>query len=162
MLLGILGDTHGKVHTARTGLKILQQAGAECYFHTGDVGHGVLDLLAGLKCWFVFGNNDFDRASMRAESKITGVVCLDTFGIVELAGKKIAMTHGDEPHLIRRATTDDSIDYLFTGHTHVRNDERVGKKLRWINPGALHRAPVKTVVTLDTETDLLRVLDVPE
>jgi uncharacterized protein len=160
MILGILGDTHGKVAITREALRILQGAGAEFYIHTGDVGYGVLELLAGLKAAFVFGNNDFDRASMRTEASVIGVQCMDTFGVLELGGKRLAVTHGDEDHLIRRATADKTLDYLFTGHTHVRKDQRAGP-LRWINPGALHRAPVKTVCTLDLESDLLSPIDVP-
>jgi predicted phosphodiesterase len=38
------------------------------------------------------------------------------------------------------------------GHTHVARDERLGP-LRVINPGALQRAAVHTVATLDLRTD---------
>jgi predicted phosphodiesterase len=50
-------------------------------------------------------------------------------------------------------------DYLLQGHTHVRLDECVGRT-RIINPGALHRAAVKTVVTLDTRADRLLPFEV--
>ena len=41
-------------------------------------------------------------------------------------------------------------DYLFQGHSHIREDRTVGR-VRIVNPGALHRARPKTVALVDTE-----------
>ena len=51
-------------------------------------------------------------------------------------------------------------DYLLSGHTHVPHDQRFGA-MRWINPGALHRARPKTFALLDVSRDklTLRELD---
>jgi putative phosphoesterase len=53
------------------------------------------------------------------------------------------------------------LDYVFHGHTHRRDDYREAG-MRIINPGALHRAAVKTVALLDLSTDDLRFIEVNE
>lgn len=158
MLLGVLSDTHDNVATARTGIETLRAAGAEFLIHCGDVGgERIFDLLAGMPSAFVWGNNDYDRASLRRYAIDLGIQCFEEFGELELSKKKIAFTHGDNPTLVRRATTaaKDPYDYLFVGHSHLRTDKHIGK-LRMVNPGALHRASIKTVALLDLASDQLR------
>jgi putative phosphoesterase len=154
MILGILSDTHGRVAAAREGLKILRARGAEYFIHCGDVGDGVLALLPAERCAFVFGNNDFDKHGFRDEAAIYSIRCLECFGDLELDGKRIAVTHGDDARILREIRAAERFDYLLTGHTHMAHDQREGS-LRCINPGALHRAHKKTVATLDLKTDLL-------
>jgi len=72
---------------------------------------------------------------------------------VNLNGKSIAVLHGHESGF-RDAVRGGAYDYLMHGHTHERRDERING-MRIVNPGALHRARIKTVATLDTETDTL-------
>jgi putative phosphoesterase len=139
---------------------LLREAGAEFYVHCGDVGsERVLDHLAGLPSAFVFGNTDWDRASLARYAEKIGVACHGAFADLELGGKKFAVVHGDDFKLKQRLLAEQQHDYLLQGHTHVRADQRVGRT-RLINPGALHRAREKTVALLDTETDRLRLLTV--
>lgn len=144
-------------------VKLLQQAGAQYLIHCGDVGGtNMLDALVGTPAAFVFGNTDFERDELRNYASLMGVTCLGHYGVLELAGKRIAVTHGDDALLLSRLKRPEQpIDYLLTGHTHVRHDHRYGK-LRAINPGALHRAAVKSVATLDLLTDELAFLSLPE
>jgi hypothetical protein len=156
VIIGLLSDTHGRLATATAAVRILIANGAQHLLHAGDVGgEDIIQLLAGIPAAFVWGNNDFDRASEAAFATHLGVNCLDDFGEVELDGKKIALTHGDDNKLVRRILDEQKHDYLITGHTHIRHDRRVGR-IRCINPGALHRAGVKTVALLDTSSDSLR------
>ena len=113
----------------------------------------------GLPLWFVFGNNDFDRAGLQAAGAAMGAKCLGAFGDVTLAGKRIALFHGDD--FVRRQRWVDSgvYDYALSGHTHKRLDGRRGRT-REINPGALHRAAEKTVALLDLASDKLEFLTV--
>jgi hypothetical protein len=57
---------------------------------------------------------------------------------------------------------DGQLDYLFTGHTHVRMDKRIGRT-RLINPGALGgtRKQSRSVAILDLDTDelIFEILD---
>lgn len=162
--IGILSDTHGKFMTALRAVQLLQQQRVEMLIHCGDVGdERTLDTLAGsVESYFVFGNNDFDRAGLKKYAELIGVQCLGTFGVVGAGDKKIAVTHGDDSRIMSRLLREDSgIDYLLTGHTHVRNDERVGK-IRCINPGALYRASIKSVAVLDVPSDRLDFFSISE
>jgi len=156
MKIGILSDTHGQREIAIRAADFLRDKGAEFLVHCGDIcGFDVLDALAGGPAAFVFGNNDFDHDELRRYARAIDVTCLGSFGMLELAGKRIAVTHGDDHPLVARLTrADPPYDYLFTGHTHVRHDQRIGTT-RWINPGALYRAARKSVALLDLDNDEL-------
>ena len=153
MLIGIVSDTHDKADTMAIAMRILRDRGAEFFIHCGDVGSTrVLDHLAGLPACFVFGNCDWDRAALKRYAQDIDLACHDSFGDLTLAGKRIAVTHGDDHVLKRRLLSEQQHDYLLQGHTHVREDTRFGK-IRLINPGALHRANPKTAALLDTAGD---------
>ncbi|MBC7785168.1 MAG: YfcE family phosphodiesterase [Burkholderiales bacterium] len=156
MKIGILSDTHSEYANTVAAVRLLQSAGAEQLIHCGDVGDTrILDVLVGLPTAFVFGNNDYDHAGLRDYAGILGINCLNSYGVLTLAGKRIAITHGDDHQLLSRLRrAGQPNDYVLTGHTHRRHDERLNGA-RWINPGALHRATVKTVATLDLATDAL-------
>jgi uncharacterized protein len=161
--LGVLSDTHDRPDTAAAGIATLSAAGAQFLIHCGDVGgQRILDLLAGLPSLFVWGNNDYDRASLARYAEEIGVQCAGDFADLQLANKKIAVTHGDNPRLMQQATANDSpYDYLFIGHSHIPSDQRKGR-LRIINPGALHRAAKKTVAIVDLKEDVVRHLVVKD
>jgi putative phosphoesterase len=161
VLVGILSDTHDRVDAMAAAMKLLRQRGAEFFIHCGDVGsERVLDHLAGLPSAFVFGNTDWDRAALARYAQSIGVACHGSFADLELGGKRVAVTHGDDFKLKQRLLAEQQHDYLLQGHTHIRADERVGRT-RLINPGALHRAREKTVALLDTTTDHVEFLVVP-
>jgi putative phosphoesterase len=158
LILGILSDTHDRVDAAAAAVATLKAAGAAYYIHCGDVGgEQVLDQLAGLQAAFVWGNTDWDRATLQRYASDAGIQCFGAFGELELDGKAIAIAHGDDTRAVRRVLDGQRHDYLFVGHSHVKADARVGR-VRVINPGALHRAKEKTVATLDTASDLLRFI----
>jgi uncharacterized protein len=155
-ILGVLSDTHDNVASAAAGIAALQDAGAQFLIHCGDVGGArILDLLAGIPSAFVWGNCDFDRVGLKRHAAELGIQCCDDFGRLQLTGKNIAFTHGDNARLIQQAI--EQCDYVFYGHTHVAADERIGKA-RLINPGALHRVKVKTVALVDLEKDVVKSL----
>lgn len=158
MLLGILSDTHDRADATAEGMRLLRAAGAAFYVHCGDVGsEPILDHLAGEPAAFVFGNNDWDRAGLRRYAADVGVQCLESYGTLDLADRRVAVTHGDDPLLVNKVLRDQAHDYLLVGHSHVAADRRVGRT-RVINPGALHRARPKTVALLDLATDDLRFI----
>jgi len=153
MLIGILSDTHGHALAARAGVRLLRDRGARILLHCGDVGgEAVLDELSGGRVAFVWGNNDLDRLPLANYARLLGLECMDTLGSVEVAGKEIAITHGDDYRVLHRLRTSQKHDYVLFGHTHVPSDERTGRT-RMINPGALYRARPKTVALLDLTTD---------
>lgn len=156
MKLGLLSDTHGRYAIAERAARTLLLAGAQHLVHSGDVGDGVLDALSLVKLpvAFVFGNTDYDRAVLRKHAELLGFTCLGESGTIDVGGKRIAVTHGDIARHVDDVIDAQSADVLVTGHTHVKHDLRAGK-VRRINPGALHRAPIKTVALLDLDANVL-------
>jgi len=158
MLLGILSDTHDKLEPTRAALKALRAADCEFYIHCGDVGgERIFDLLAGLPLAFVWGNCDFDRLTLKDYAASLGIACHDEFADLDLGGRRIAVTHGDDGNVIKQIIAGQKHQYLLHGHTHVARDQTIDG-LRYINPGAVHRSPRPSVAVLDTATDLLRFI----
>ncbi len=160
MIVGLLSDTHDKFLAMAAGMKILAANGAEFFIHCGDVGgERVIDELAGRPAAFVWGNNDWDRAGLEEYATGLGVRCLGDGGSIELAGKSLYVTHGDDLRQIHRVLGEQKQDYLLMGHTHVKMDAYEGH-VHVINPGALYRAAKKTVGLLDLERDVVRFIEV--
>lgn len=165
MILGILSDTHGSDARAARAVALLQRIGAEALLHCGDVGsQGVLDALACLPAWFVWGNTDHDSADLARYARSIGLTPpVETPLRIELAGRRVALLHGHEliaGRIYQSLLRGDvegfqrlaDCDYLVHGHTHVPIDRRFGR-VRIINPGALQRARTYTVATLDLAQD---------
>ena len=159
MLIGILSDTHDQVERTRSAVNMLIAEGATALVHCGDLtGPEVVHECSGVPGYFVFGNCDHDREAIRQAISLIGGTCLDCGGLISLGGVTIAVTHGDSVSEIQRLAAL-APDYLFTGHTHHVTDIQQGPT-RWVNPGALHRAPTWTVGLLDIASNHLRVLPV--
>ncbi len=161
MRLGILADTHDELTRARAAVALLRAQGAEALIHCGDLASPpIVEMLAGLPSWFVFGNHDADMVPHleRAAAEFE-VGCLGWGGVVELAGKRIGVAHGHMSMDVRRVLAARP-DYLLSGHAHITFD-RVSEGVRRINPGALHRADEFTVALLEAEAGEVRFLRVP-
>jgi putative phosphoesterase len=160
MRIGILSDTHDRLARTITAVERLQAEGVTALFHCGDLtGPDIVHACGVLPLYFVYGNNDDDWPMLkRAAAEVKGT-CLEWSGVVELAGRRIAMAHG---HLTRdlRSLTAQRPDYLLYGHSHIAADEQ-RDGVRWINPGALHRAAGFSVAVLDLADGRLRFLEVP-
>lgn len=159
MRVGVLSDTHDQRTRTAAAVRRLIHEGAEVLIHCGDLtGPDIVYECADLLSYFVFGNNDYDERALRRAMNDIGGVCLGRSGEVSLAGRRVAVNHGDLEGEIRRIAAQHP-DYLLFGHSHRASDERVGPT-RWINPGALHRAKTWTVALLDLETDVLKFLQI--
>ncbi|MBN1346673.1 MAG: YfcE family phosphodiesterase [Phycisphaerae bacterium] len=159
MIVGILSDSHGRVEWVRLAVEVLRRNGAEMLFHCGDLGGiEVLDELLEIPTRFVWGNMDRPDGATFAYCQTVGLPWPEAPLTVELDGKRIAACHGHEPHA-RSLLENGQFDYVFFGHSHERQDTRKGRT-RVINPGALHRASVKTVATLDLASDTLTFFEV--
>jgi hypothetical protein len=159
MRIGILSDTHDRRERTALAVRLLIDSGAEALIHCGDLTEPeIAHECAGLPSTFVFGNNDDDEDGILAAIAEIGGVCLGRGGEIVVAGKRIAVTHGDRGKEVKRLAAT-APDYLLFGHFHVTTDAREGPT-RWINPGALHRAESWTVALLDLDADDLRFLKV--
>ncbi|WP_165067557.1 YfcE family phosphodiesterase [Paludisphaera rhizosphaerae] len=160
MRIGILSDTHDQVERARRAVASLLAGGAEALIHCGDLTiPDVVEEIVGAPAYIVFGNCDYYPDDLRLAMRRTGATCLEQGGLIELGGRRIAVTHGDSRREIDRLTAE-APDYFFSGHTHLRRDERQGPT-RFINPGALYRASEFTVGLLDLDSDDYRSLTIP-
>lgn len=159
MRIGILSDTHDRVERTALAVQLLIAQGAEALIHCGDLtSAAVVAECSALPCYYVFGNNDFDESELSLAMTRGGGHCLGKGGEFMLGGRRIAVTHGDSTREIRRLAALGP-DYLMFGHTHMPADTKQGAT-RYINPGALHRAPTWTVAQLDLEAEELHFINV--
>jgi putative phosphoesterase len=167
MKAGILSDSHGHVARTRAAVQLLLDAGAEQLIHCGDIGgEAVLAEMAGLlqprhiPAYAVLGNVDWgDIGNIDAFAEM-GIRVLGRLGQIQLDGRAAAILHGDNAAALQSALESGAYAYLFTGHTHEREDLRVGNT-RLINPGAIYRAAAPSVAVLDVARDDLRFLPLP-
>lgn len=144
MRLGLVSDTHDAIGLSRIAASFLRDAGCGLVLHLGDVTTAAcIEPFADLPLRVLEGNND-PPALLRALQK-RGIPCGPSWeGVIE--GVKVAAHHG---HLAARWSEEP--DLLVHGHTHRSRAERVGRTLV-VNPGALHRANVKTVALAELPT----------
>ncbi len=154
MLVGILSDSHGRHLMVRRAVALFDRLGVQHLIHCGDVGSvNVFDEFVGRPLTFVWGNTDEPSGKLLAYLDKVGIMAPEAVPTrVELDGKRFAVFHGHERAFDHAERLD--VDYVLHGHSHERRDERIGR-VRFINPGALHRARVRSVATLDTATDRL-------
>lgn len=152
MKIGIVSDTHSRYATVAKALALLRERGVEMVLHCGDIEDpATVQLFEGLPTHFVFGNCDTERDALRRAIEDSGATLQEPFGHLDVDGRKIAWIHGDVSRLLRDLEAAGHFDYLFYGHTHSAEQHRTGPTLV-VNPGALHRARVKTLVVLDSVT----------
>jgi putative phosphoesterase len=160
--VGILSDTHNDTVATHRALQEFRRLGIDTVFHCGDVTTAeMVPLFEEFTAYFVRGN--MDRNAAKALKKAMGVHAgahwLGKGREIELHGRRIAVTHGDRPDLYETLLSSEP-DYLFKGHTHRRQDDRMGCT-RIINPGALGGVKYETrsVAVLDLASDELHVIE---
>lgn len=161
MRIGILSDTHNDSAATSRALQGFRQRGVRVLFHCGDLtSPDMVTHFAGFEIYSVRGNMDRHlvpalKAAMAAQP---GAHWLGKGDEVEIAGKRLAITHGDREDVLETLLFAQP-DYLFVGHTHRRRDEQIGPT-RVINPGALggtqHEG--RSICVLDLVTDRLEVI----
>lgn len=152
MRIGVMSDSHGDAAITRAAVALLEQLGATKLIHCGDVcGVQVLDELVGHDSVFVWGNCDCVDGSVRSYLRRVGLPWPEAPVRMKLDGKQIAVAHGHE-RIFDTLLYDESLDYLFHGHTHVMKDARSGA-CRVVNPGALYRATPHSVALVDLGSD---------
>ncbi|OWK43556.1 metallophosphoesterase family protein [Fimbriiglobus ruber] len=158
MRIGIVSDTHDRAEAVAEAVRLLAEQRVELVLHCGDIeSPDTVHFFRPIPTHFVFGNWDKDKARLSAAIKTIGGTAHDSFGALELAGKRIAWVHSHERHQLYQLEHCDYFDYVFYGHTHVREQHRTGKTLV-ANPGALFRANPKTCIVLDVVTGELKPL----
>lgn len=161
MRIGVVSDTHDRAEVIADAIRLLQEQSVELILHCGDIETpDTARLFKPVTTHFVFGNWDKDRSKLSAAIREAGGVHYESFGTLTLEGKRIAWVHSHERHQLRQLEHSDYFDYLFYGHTHVREQHRTGKTLV-ANPGALFRANPKTCIVLDLKSGEIKPVIVP-
>jgi putative phosphoesterase len=152
MKIGVVSDTHGRLAVTRTAIELLRERGAELILHCGDIDCSTtVRLFSEIPTHFVFGNWDSRPWRLKPAIREIGGQCHEGVGQLELVGRRLAWVHGHVRGERQRLETSGHYDFLFYGHSHKAEVHRAGKTLV-MNPGALHRARLKTAGVVDLVT----------
>ena len=153
MKLGVLSDTHGCPSRTKAAIAVFRRAGVERIVHCGDIGSdAIVWLFEGLPVDFVLGNVDrYEAGPLRRAVAETGHTLHEGMGVLALAGRRIALLHGDDARGLHAAVACGDFDLVCHGHTHVAANYRRGKTLV-VNPGALYRTSQPSVAIVDLAT----------
>jgi hypothetical protein len=133
--VGLLADTHDHVLRTREACSILNRAGVEAVIHAGDYcsPFAVRELAAlDAPLHGILGNNDGDVLQIaRAFAEIGGRL-ESQWWEARLGGRRILVMH--EPRGVVDVAAAGDWDLVVYGHTHERDERRVGGTLI-VNPG---------------------------
>ena len=159
-MLGIISDTHENEEAIKKAIAVFKEKNVEFAVHCGDIiSPPMLEHFKGLKMKFVFGNNDGEKIGLNSKAKELGFEEVTEEKEFEFKGKKFYVYHGTEQKKLEEAIKSNKYDYVLTGHTHIKRDEKIGKT-RVINPGALFRIYPYTVAVLDVGKDKLEFVEI--
>ena len=159
-MIGIISDTHENERSIKKAVKIFKEKNVEFVVHCGDIiSPPMLEHFQGLNMRFVFGNNDGEKNGLNNKAKEFGFEGIAEEKEFEYKGKKFYVYHGTNRNKLGDAIKSNKYDYVLTGHTHIKRDERVGKT-RVINPGALFRIHPYTIALLDADSDKLEFVKI--
>lgn len=166
MKIGLISDTHGNYQRTIRAIDRLKAGDVSAVIHCGDFGsEAILISLVeafkplGVPVYAVYGNVDQHGDAIAYMPEREGLRMLGRSGKLLLSGHRIAVIHGDDTGALREAVSGGEYDYVFTGHTHQADDQRIGRT-RVINPGAIHRATIPSCAVLDLDTGELVVLPI--
>jgi putative phosphoesterase len=159
MRIGVVSDTHNHLRNVTRIVELFNAAGVARVVHTGDITQAkTLRVLARLDAPLVgvYGNNDLERSSLEAASRLHGMHLLDPPLRLEWAGRRVLVVH-DPADLDREALS--GCDVALHGHDHWRHLERRGGALV-LNPGecAGHLPGHNAVAVLDLGTLAAEIL----
>jgi putative phosphoesterase len=158
MRIGVVSDTHDRHEAIAEAVRRLQEHQVELILHCGDIESvAAVEAFRPVPTYFVFGNWDRQRQELARAIKQIGGVHFETFGVLEIGGKRIAWLHSHERRHLRQLEMADYFDYLFYGHTHMREQHRTGRTLV-ANPGALFRANPRTCIVVDIHSGEIKPL----
>jgi hypothetical protein len=160
MKIGLISDTHNHLAETRRALTLLIAAGARHLVHCGDAGEDVVDLISavcqehGLRAHIAVGNCDRSGGADAAFLPQPAGIERGAAPEFVLAGRRCIAVHGDNAWHLEHVTVSGAYDFVFTGHTHARADQRTGRT-RVVNPGsaARPRQGPPSAAVLDLVTD---------
>ena len=131
----IMSDSHGRNENVELAIaQVREEIGEfQMLIHLGDVGDArELESLAGVPCYIVRGNTDYDAKLLNAN-------------VIEAGGHRIFATHGHlyqvdmRLDLLRFAALENDCDIAMYGHTHVPYLEEDPDDGTILNPGSISK-----------------------
>lgn len=131
----IMSDSHGRNENVELAIAQMREEIGEfqMLIHLGDVGDArELESLAGVPCYIVRGNTDYDAKLLNAN-------------VIEAGGHRIFATHGHlyqvdmRLDLLRFAALENDCDIAMYGHTHVPYLEEDPDDVTILNPGSISK-----------------------
>ncbi|MBN1202908.1 MAG: YfcE family phosphodiesterase [Anaerolineae bacterium] len=164
--IGILSDTHDHKRNTQLALDAFRERGITRLIHCGDITTpDIMLLFAGWQVTFVLGNMDYYRDDLFAAARMIGIPIPRLSARIEIADRRIGVTHGADHALLYRLMIGGECVYVCHGHTHRRRDERLDTyNVRVINPGALGgmQPETRSVCILDPVADTVEFIEFPE
>jgi uncharacterized protein len=159
-MIALISDTHENEEAMKKAVALIKKRKVAFTIHLGDiVSPPVLMHFKGLKMKILYGNNDGEELGLRTMSK--KLKFEGPFEELEFSylGKKFYAYHGTDSNRLNHRIFYGGYDYVLTGHTHKKRDEKVGGT-RVINPGALFRCTPYTIAFLDVEKDSAEFVEI--
>ena len=131
----LMSDSHGRNENVELAIaQVREEIGEfQMLIHLGDVGDArELESLAGVPCYIVRGNTDYDAKLLNAN-------------VIEAGGHRIFATHGHlyqvdmRLDLLRFAALENNCDIAMYGHTHVPYLEEDPDDVTILNPGSISK-----------------------
>lgn len=131
----IMSDSHGRNENVELAIaQVREEIGEfQMLIHLGDVGDArELESLAGVPCYIVRGNTDYDAKLLNAN-------------VIKAGGHRIFATHGHlyqvdmRLDLLRFAALENDCDIAMYGHTHVPYLEEDPDDVTILNPGSISK-----------------------
>ena len=159
-MIGIISDTHENEEAVKKAVKVFKEKNVELAVHCGDIiSPPMLEHFKGLNMKFVYGNNDGERVGLNNKAKEFSFEEITDEKNFVFKKKTFFVYHGTDKSKLDAAIKSNKYNYVLTGHTHIKRDEKIGKT-RVINPGALFRIYPYTIALLDAEKDRLQFVEI--
>ena len=131
----VMSDSHGRNENVELAIEQVREEIGEfqMLIHLGDVVDArEIESLAGVPCYIVRGNTDYDVKLLNAN-------------VIEAGGHRIFATHGHlyqvdmRLDLLRFAALENDCDIAMYGHTHVPYLEEDPDDVTILNPGSISK-----------------------
>ena len=156
-MIGIISDTHENEEAVKKAAALFKEKNVDFVVHCGDIiSPPMLGHFKDLKMKFVYGNNDGEKKGLKEMCQKLGFDEIKDEIEFTYKNKKFYAYHGTKLKILNDAIQSSKYDYILTGHTHAKRNDKIGKT-RVINPGALFRVYPYTVAMLDAQDDKLEV-----
>ncbi|MFZ2500348.1 MAG: metallophosphoesterase [Methanosarcina sp.] len=120
-MIGILSDSHDNLNAIRKAVDYFNEKEVKAVLHAGDIiSPFTVRVFKELKpkLYFVFGNNDGDKVTLKSWFEDIGATVCGEFGDLTIDGLHIALLHGTNEALVKALARSGDFDVVIRGHTH--------------------------------------------